>query len=85
MGKPAATYTRYGLCIASMIVAASGCASHAAKRDDETIKRPAKLERPPMEAPRKVYPDLRTPVPLPAPMPEVPLEQLPVEPLDQNA
>lgn len=72
-------------CLTTLLVTASGCATRDAKRDDETIKRPAKLEHGPTEAPRKNYPDLRTPVPAPEPMPEVPLDQLPIEPLDRNA
>lgn len=72
-------------CLTALLFTASGCATRDAKRDDETIKRPAKLEQGPTEAPRNDYPDLRTPVPPPEPMPEVPLDQLPVEPLDQDA
>ena len=76
---------RFGLGLILTSLTVSGCATLDGKRDDETYKRPAKLEQGPTEAPRKDYPDLRTPVPSPEPMPEVPLDQLPVEPLDQNA
>ena len=72
------------LCLVGLLLFASGCVSLSPNRYGESATHPDKAVEQTRTVPYPKDRDLQTPVPPPEAAPDVPVEQLPIVPLDEN-
>lgn len=71
------------LSLTAIMIVAPGCAGLSAKQGGVSAKPAPESQGQGIPDSHPNYPDLVTPVPPPEPLPEVPVEELPIEPLER--